>query len=186
MFVTNFGKFVTISDQFLTFSDQLLKHPFVKDQPNERQVRIQMKDLLDRVKKHKVRIPQCANSATWILREINFAKFWVSKQAEFYKSFTLQQAQKEREEAQYPYSGSDDETPETQVAGEPSSILHGPGENTLRQNFQALQEHNKVRRFSTVWKNKFTPTEKKFREINALVKLCFHEFFVKIMISKLR
>ena len=57
----NFGKFVTISDQFLTFSDQLLKHPFVKDQPNERQVRIQMKDLLDRVKKHKVRIPQCAN-----------------------------------------------------------------------------------------------------------------------------
>ena len=56
----------------------------------------------------------------------------------------MQQAQKEREEAQYPYSGSDDETPETQVAGEPSSILHGPGENTLRQNFQALQEHNKV------------------------------------------
>lgn len=40
---------------------------------------------------------------------------------------------------QYPYSGSDDETPETNVAGEPSSILHGPGENTLRKNFQAIQ-----------------------------------------------
>ena len=56
----------------------------------------------------------------------------------------LQQAQKEREEMQYPYSGSDDETPETNVAGEPSSILHGPGENTLRKNFQAIQEHNKA------------------------------------------
>ena len=55
----------------------------------------------------------------------------------------LQQAQKEREEMQYPYSGSDDETPETN-AGEPSSILHGPGENTLRKNFQAIQEHNKA------------------------------------------
>ena len=62
----------------------------------------------------------------------------------------MQQAQKEREEAQYPYSGSDDETPETQVAGEPSSILHGPGENTLRQNFQALQEHNKVLTFRPI------------------------------------
>ena len=56
----------------------------------------------------------------------------------------LQQAQKEREEMQYPYSGSDDETPETNVAGEPSSILHAPGENTLRKNFQAIQEHNKA------------------------------------------
>ena len=54
------------------------------------------------------------------------------------------QAQKEREEMQYPYSGSDDETPETNVAGEPSSILHAPGENTLRKNFQAIQEHNKA------------------------------------------
>ena len=45
---------------------------------------------------------------------------------------------------QYPYSGSDDETPETNLAGEPSSILHGPGENTLRKNFQAIQEHNKA------------------------------------------
>ena len=56
----------------------------------------------------------------------------------------LRQAQKEREEMQYPYSGSDDETPETNVAGEPSSILHAPGENTLRKNFQAIQEHNKA------------------------------------------
>ncbi len=63
-----------------------------------------MKDLIDRMKKHK--------------------------------------AQKEREEMQYPYSGSDDETPESNVAGQPSSILHAPGENTLRKNFQAIQERN--------------------------------------------
>ena len=36
------------------YTEQLLKHPFVKDQPTERQVRINIKDLLDRVKKHKV------------------------------------------------------------------------------------------------------------------------------------
>ena len=37
------------------YTDQLLKHPFVRDQPTERQVRIQIKDHLDRMKKHKVR-----------------------------------------------------------------------------------------------------------------------------------
>ena len=63
-----------------------------------------MKDMLDRMKKHKA-------------------------------------AQKEREEMQYPYSGSDEDQPENNVAGEPSSILQAPGENTLRKNFQVLQEH---------------------------------------------
>ena len=43
------------------------------------------------------------------------------------------QAQREREEMQYPYSGSDDEQPEANVAGEPSSIIQAPGENTLRR-----------------------------------------------------
>ena len=46
---------------------------------------------------------------------------------------------------QYPYSGSDDETPESNLAGGgPSSILHAPGENTLRKNFQAIQERNEA------------------------------------------
>uniref|UniRef100_T1IWF0 non-specific serine/threonine protein kinase n=1 Tax=Strigamia maritima TaxID=126957 RepID=T1IWF0_STRMM len=35
------------------YTDQLLKHPFIRDQPTERQVRIQLKDHIDRVKKHK-------------------------------------------------------------------------------------------------------------------------------------
>lgn len=34
-------------------TEQLLKSPFIKDQPNERQVRIQLKDHIDRVRKHK-------------------------------------------------------------------------------------------------------------------------------------
>jgi hypothetical protein len=54
------------------YTDQLLKHPYVRDIPTERQLRIQMKDMLDRMKKHKA-------------------------------------AQKEREEMQYPYSGSDED-----------------------------------------------------------------------------
>ncbi|RWS28806.1 serine/threonine-protein kinase mig-15-like protein [Leptotrombidium deliense] len=35
------------------YTDQLLKHPFIRDQPTERQVRIQLKDHIDRVRKHK-------------------------------------------------------------------------------------------------------------------------------------
>ena len=34
-------------------TEQLLKHPFIRDQPQERQVRIQIKDFIDRVKKSK-------------------------------------------------------------------------------------------------------------------------------------
>ena len=46
---------------------------------------------------------------------------------------------------QYPYSGSDDEVAESNAAGGgPSSILHAPGENTLRKNFQAIQERNEA------------------------------------------
>ena len=90
------------------YTDQLLKHPFVRDQPTERQVRIQLKDHLDRVKKHK--------------------------------------AAKEREEQEFQYSGSDDDQPpEDDIrAGEPSSILQAPGENTLRKNFQAIQDSTKA------------------------------------------
>ncbi|XP_072542561.1 mitogen-activated protein kinase kinase kinase kinase 4-like isoform X2 [Salminus brasiliensis] len=34
-------------------TDQLLKHPFIRDQPNERQVRIQLKDHIDRTRKKR-------------------------------------------------------------------------------------------------------------------------------------
>lgn len=34
-------------------TEQLMKHPFIRDQPNERQVRIQLKDHIDRTKKKR-------------------------------------------------------------------------------------------------------------------------------------
>ncbi len=40
-------------------TEQLLKHPFIKDQPTERQVRIQLKDHIDRHKKtRKGKLPE--------------------------------------------------------------------------------------------------------------------------------
>lgn len=35
------------------YTENLLKHPFIRDQPTERQVRIQLKDHIDRCKKRK-------------------------------------------------------------------------------------------------------------------------------------
>ncbi|KAL0281162.1 UNVERIFIED_CONTAM: hypothetical protein PYX00_002232 [Menopon gallinae] len=82
------------------YTDNLLKHPFIRDQPTERQVRIQLKDHIDRCKKRK--------------------------------------QEKERED--YRYSGSENEEEEPAIAGEPSSIVQAPGDNTLRRNFQQIQE----------------------------------------------
>ena len=84
------------------YTEVLLKHAFIKEQPTERQVRIQLKDHIDRCKKRK--------------------------------------QEKERED--YRYSGSENEEEEVQTAGEPSSIIHqAPGGDTLRRNFQQIQEH---------------------------------------------
>lgn len=82
------------------YTEQLLKHAFIRDQPTERQVRIQLKDHIDRCKKRK--------------------------------------QEKERED--YRYSGSENEDEEPQIAGEPSSIVQAPGGDTLRRNFQQIQE----------------------------------------------
>jgi len=108
------------------YTDQLLKHPFVRDQPTERQVRIQLKDHLDRMQKHK--------------------------------------QQKEREEAEFQYSASDDEGPPEAEdrAGEPSSILQAPGENTLRKNFQIIQDSSKAAAAAAI--NKQSPAANKEKE----------------------
>jgi hypothetical protein len=39
----------------------------------------------------------------------------------------------------YRYSGSENEEDEPAMAGEPSSIVQAPGDNTLRRNFQQIQ-----------------------------------------------
>lgn len=82
------------------YTEQLLKASFIKEQPTERQVRIQLKDHIDRCKKRK--------------------------------------QEKERED--YHYSGSENEEEEPQTAGEPSSIIQAPGGDTLRRNFQQIQD----------------------------------------------
>ncbi|XP_011495967.1 PREDICTED: misshapen-like kinase 1 [Ceratosolen solmsi marchali] len=82
------------------YTEQLLKHPFIRDQPTERQVRIQLKDHIDRCKKRK----------------------------------------QEKERDDYRYSGSENEEDEPAIAGEPSSIIQAPGGDTLRRNFQQIQE----------------------------------------------
>jgi serine/threonine protein kinase len=53
-------KFISFVDQCMIKeyqsrpgTEQLLKHPFIRDQPQERQVRIQIKDFIDRMKKSK-------------------------------------------------------------------------------------------------------------------------------------
>uniref|UniRef100_A0A2S2RA95 non-specific serine/threonine protein kinase n=1 Tax=Sipha flava TaxID=143950 RepID=A0A2S2RA95_9HEMI len=85
------------------YTDQLLKHPYIRDQPTERQVRIQLKDHIDRCKKRK---------------------------------------QEKSERDDYRYSGSENEEDDDHnIAGEQhSSIIQAPGDNTLRRNFQQIQE----------------------------------------------
>lgn len=82
-------------------TETLLKHPFIKDQPTERQVRIQLKDHIDR---HRKKRPDDEDTMTE----------WVPSDVE------------------------DEE--ETNMAGEPSSILQIPGESTLKRNFQLIQQ----------------------------------------------
>ncbi|XP_033637348.1 serine/threonine-protein kinase mig-15-like isoform X2 [Asterias rubens] len=88
-------------------TQQLLKHPYIKDLPNERQVRIQLKDHIDRTKKKRVE-----DSAT-----------------------------------DYDYNSNEsDEDAEIEDEGEPSSMLPGPSEATLRKNFARLQAEEGRRR----------------------------------------
>lgn len=52
--VTGFIETVLVKDYHQRpYTEQLLKHPFIRDQPTERQVRIHLKDHIDRCKKRK-------------------------------------------------------------------------------------------------------------------------------------
>lgn len=59
-FLTRSKKFINFIENCLVKNytqrpptDQLLKHPFIRDQPNERQVRIQLKDHIDHTRKKR-------------------------------------------------------------------------------------------------------------------------------------
>ena len=54
--------------------------------------------------------------------------------------FRCKKRKQEKEREDYHYSGSENEEEEPQIAGEPSSIIQAPGGDTLRRNFQQIQE----------------------------------------------
>ncbi|XP_072180179.1 mitogen-activated protein kinase kinase kinase kinase 4-like [Diadema setosum] len=84
-------------------TNHLLKHSFIKDLPNERQVRIQLKDHIDRTRKKRV----------------------------------------EDLSTDFEYSSNEsEEEREIEEEGEPSSILPGPSESTLRRKFLRLQQQD--------------------------------------------
>ncbi|XP_065530653.1 TRAF2 and NCK-interacting protein kinase isoform X3 [Lathamus discolor] len=100
-------------------TEQLMKHPFIRDQPNERQVRIQLKDHIDRTKKKRGE-----KGDNLHMEHLSFDS--------------------SKYETEYEYSGSEEEEEEND-SGEPSSILNLPGESTLRRDFLRLQLANKER-----------------------------------------
>ena len=128
------------------YTEHLLKHPFIRDQPTERQVRIQLKDHIDRCKKRK--------------QEKGLHKFSYSFLSTYFIILTETSGMpcitlaltvllrcvmilvSERED--YRYSGSEnEEEDEVNGPGEPSSIIQAPGDNTLRRNFQQIQVSTK-------------------------------------------
>ncbi|KAF6730960.1 Mitogen-activated protein kinase kinase kinase kinase 4 [Oryzias melastigma] len=105
-------------------TDALLRHAFIKDLPNERQVRIMLKD-------HPGQDQEEA-------RERVFRTQFVFINASGGGGGT--RVLDVREGLEYEYSGSEDEDDEvTEEEGEPSSIVNVPGEWTLRREFLRLQ-----------------------------------------------
>ena len=60
------------------YTEQLLKHPFIRDQPTERQVRIQLKDHIDRCKKRKQEKGKVLDCKFYIFRKMGFTKISAS------------------------------------------------------------------------------------------------------------
>ncbi|XP_061165833.1 serine/threonine-protein kinase mig-15-like isoform X2 [Saccostrea echinata] len=97
-------------------TETLLKHPFIKDQPTERQVRIQLKDHIDR---HRKKRPDDEDNMTE----------WVPSDVE---------EEEETNMAGEPSTARRrDSKPDP---NRPVSILQIPGESTLKRNFQLIQQ----------------------------------------------
>lgn len=75
-------------------TEQLLKHSFIRDQPTERQVRIQLKDHIDRTRKKR---GEKGENVKWENMK-NYLKI-------FFLTFLCSLP----EETEYEYSGSDEE-----------------------------------------------------------------------------
>ncbi|XP_062574089.1 serine/threonine-protein kinase mig-15-like isoform X2 [Saccostrea cucullata] len=97
-------------------TETLLRHPFIKDQPTERQVRIQLKDHIDR---HRKKRPDDEDNMTE----------WVPSDVE------------EEEETNMAGEPSTARRRESKPdPNRPVSILQIPGESTLKRNFQLIQQ----------------------------------------------
>nr|XP_022336329.1 serine/threonine-protein kinase mig-15-like isoform X2 [Crassostrea virginica] len=97
-------------------TETLLKHPFIKDQPTERQVRIQLKDHIDR---HRKKRPDDEDNMTE----------WVPSDVE--------------EEEETNMAGEPSTAKRGGIRQDPNrpiSILQIPGESTLKRNFQLIQQ----------------------------------------------
>lgn len=96
-------------------TEQLLKHPFIRDQPNERQVRIQLKDHIDRTKKKRGEKGEC---------------FFLWQQAYLQtqeKSEMMAVCPLLTDETEYEYSGSEEEEEESsEQEGEPRFVWNNP------------------------------------------------------------
>ncbi|CAG0878515.1 unnamed protein product [Darwinula stevensoni] len=121
------------------YTDALLKHPFIRDQPTEKQVRIQLKDHIDRVKRHKLKDRDLDGLGMGMIAAANGAGVPMTPGGYG--------------------SGSEDEDTDDVVAGGPSSILGVPGGgggngavaaaaqadkgDTLKRNFLQIQGEEK-------------------------------------------
>ncbi|KAL7982923.1 hypothetical protein Chor_013529, partial [Crotalus horridus] len=115
-------------------TEQLLKFPFIRDQPTERQVRIQLKDHIDRTRKKRGEKGELGRGG------------WLRDGQEgsgFCPTLGCLLLFPPADETEYEYSGSEEEDDGRGEEGEPSSIMNVPGESTLRREFLRLQQENK-------------------------------------------
>ncbi|EPY84370.1 misshapen-like kinase 1 isoform 1 [Camelus ferus] len=115
-------------------TEQLLKFPFIRDQPTERQVRIQLKDHIDRSRKKRgEKGPNLRPTVALLLQGGGRGPSGRRNSSDLPPA----------EETEYEYSGSEEEDDSHGEEGEPSSIMNVPGESTLRREFLRLQQENK-------------------------------------------
>ncbi|KAM7389010.1 hypothetical protein PAMP_023010 [Pampus punctatissimus] len=150
-------------------TDALLRHAFIRDLANERQVRIMLKDHLDRTRKKREKAlaqketfartslscgfdnDKIATGGRRRRSETAGTEEFLMKQRPVGKPGDTEQHCTEEEEEnahtkgpEYEYSGSEEEEDEvTEEEGEPSSIVNVPGEWTLRREFLRLQTEDR-------------------------------------------
>jgi serine/threonine protein kinase len=129
-------------------TEQLLKHPFIRDQPQERQVRIQIKDYIDRMKKSKRQERESEMAAAQAMAAAAAA---VSSSAQLNNHINQQQSQfgnnqnnPKVNKFKSDFDSDDDEEEDGFAKADPSTELlttkaNNRDDDTLRNNFHKLQ-----------------------------------------------